>query len=143
MSRNLCSTNCYYCPFPSQIPAVEPLRPVRPEDTHPVYFSEYEGLIVANGECPWCHAKYLLWFRGPPRWLDVGHMHARFADDGTPIPFDSSFRSSFDDEPGPADFPTIEKVERETWIDGRSLGRVVIWDRNSLRWVRHFEAYGT
>ena len=102
MSRNIGQRDCYFCP--SKVVLVEEPRPVKQEDTG-AYQSQYEGMIVANAECPACLAKYLAWVTGPAgsNWNSLpreeGQTHV-----------DLSFRSTFNDEPGEEDLPRY-KVE--------------------------------
>ena len=58
MSRNLASTHCDFCgAYPVLI---EDPRPITKEEAGR-YFNEYEGMLVANADCPFCWAKYLAW----------------------------------------------------------------------------------
>ena len=98
MSRNLCRTDCQRCSGP--ITLDEDPRLVTKEETG-VYFAEYRGMLVANAECAWCKARYLAWLTRPQRWPGVGNSESR----GVWEPIDLSFRSTFNDEPGPDDLP--------------------------------------
>jgi len=97
MSRNIGQRDCYFCP--SKVVLVEAPRPVSEVDTG-AYHTEYEGMQVANAECPACLAKYLAWVTGPTgsNWnvlpKEEGQTHV-----------DLSFRSTFNDEPGEDDLP--------------------------------------
>jgi len=118
MSRNLCSTRCYYCGF-EPVRLEETPRPITSDEAF-VYFEEYAGMLVANAVCPLCEAKYLAWCdettRINKRWQSYHHGPT---DGGY---FDLSFRSTFNDEPGPDDKPKYRiKTEvtytREPWVD--------------------------
>lgn len=105
MSRNLCQRNCYYC---GDIPRLtEDARPVTPDDCGSRYFDEYKGMTVAAAECPSCEAKYLAWIDPPESWAMHGWYVNKYGDTRH---FDLSFRSTFNDEPGPTDTP-VYKVE--------------------------------
>ncbi len=56
MSRNLNSTTCDQCGHDVEL--IEKPRPITVKDAGS-YFKEYEGMLVANAECPMCMAKYL------------------------------------------------------------------------------------
>lgn len=103
MSRNLCEIDCHFCDH--ELVLVEEPRIITKQDAG-VYFEEYIGMLVANAECPLCLSKYLAWIddsncsghkRGP---ADYGKW------------FDTSFRSSFNDEPDEEDLPQydVQKV---------------------------------
>jgi hypothetical protein len=134
MSRNLSRTDCYFC---GDVPKlVEVPRPITAEEAG-VYFAEYEGLLVANAECPRCGAKYLAWVdeRGyvrPELWCGM-LVAPRVPDDDIGF-VDLSFRSTFNDEPGDADRPTrrppedapfevnnvsLAQARRELWVELR------------------------
>lgn len=135
MSRNRGYTDCAFCPYPDTLEACEPIRPITKEEAG-VYYDEYEGMGVANSECPWCGGKFLLWFT-PAKGQAYGHMRAQCDENtGKPLPFDSSFRRAFNDEPVPEDLPTVEtlKVVRS---DGKDL---TIWRRaESWLWKTYKE----
>lgn len=97
MSRNLCRTDCYFCQHP--VRTTEPPRPITAEDCRR-HFGEYEGMTVANAECPACGAEYLAWVDERARY---GH-RARQVDPDVGF-IDLSFRRSFNDEPADADCP--------------------------------------
>lgn len=106
VSRNLCSTDCYYCgdtPTHDEQP-----RPVTQKDCG-VYFDEFEGMVVANATCPSCEARYLAWVRAPARWS------GSWGKDNDGAHFDLSFRSTFNDEPGLTDLPKYEVERRVTY----------------------------
>ena len=100
MSRNRCESRCAWCN--GEVVIEESPRLITPEDCGR-YFSEFEGLIVAKAHCFDCEAKYLAWLDGTRR--------RKWSGWPTPAPpgenpvRDTSFRSTFDDEPGRADFP--------------------------------------
>ena len=106
MSRNLLSTDCYFCHT-----AVELVGSVHPitKDEAGGYFDEYEGLVVANASCPDCKAKYLAWVDETPRNKPS---FDRVPSNSVPF-FDLSFRSTFNDEPGDEDMPTM-RCSRKT-----------------------------
>ena len=115
MSRNLGSTSCYFCY--EQPVLVEQRRPITEADCG-AYYGEFKGMQVANAECPVCEAKYLAWVDAKALG-GFGHL-GRDAD--PEIGFvDLSFRSSFDDEPGPDDMPkwrivTELTLHRNPWV---------------------------
>lgn len=103
MSRNLGDTSCEICY--SSIVLEETARPATEPDCG-VYFKNYPpGFMVANAHCYECGAKYLAWVDLPGRG---GHWK-RSPGDLRPF-VDLSFRSSFNDEPGPDDLPTPERL---------------------------------
>jgi len=113
MSRNLLRTDCYYCPSPK----VELVGPEAPfvahfPAFHEDYQREYASLRLRDAECPVCGAQYVAWMNWPGRSLH--HEHA-LAEAGY---CDLSFRSTFDDEPGPADLPVWKVVEERSlhWV---------------------------
>ena len=103
MSRNLASTHCDFCgAYPVLI---EDPRPITKEEAGR-YFNEYEGMLVANADCPFCWAKYLAWVDESGRSTESlrGIRPQVPYSDGVPF-FDLSFRSTFNDEPGDEDRP--------------------------------------
>lgn len=104
MSRNLCRTDCYFCQ--ADVLLVEEPRPATEKDVF-CYMDEYEGMLVANAECPECKAKYLAWVDERPRTSPLYHLHDRWPT-GEATHVDLSFRSTFDDEPGVEDLPMYE-----------------------------------
>lgn len=104
MSRNIGSTSCEFCP--GAVVCEEAPRPITRKEAGP-YFEEYEGMLVADAECKDCCAKYLAWLKSAPRGYQES---VRVDDSGRLLPFDLSYRSTFNDEPGEADLPkyTIE-----------------------------------
>ncbi len=104
MSRNLGSTCCAICS--GSIVLEESARPIVAGDAH-VYFAEYQGMLVAAAHCYDCNAKYLAWVdTARNQRLNRGHWKRREYDDREFV--DLSFRSSFNDEPGPEDLPSPE-----------------------------------
>ena len=97
MSRNLCSTSCYYCH--GVVKLVAEKAPITTEERGP--YNEYDGMNVAPAECVDCLAKYLAWVDWPsrPSRSDYNQGGEFFA---------LSFRSSFNDEPGPDDLPLYD-----------------------------------
>jgi len=81
-------------------------RPVAKKDTG-AYYTEYDGMMVADAECPACLAKYLAWVTGPAgsNWNSLpkeeGQTHV-----------DLSFRSTFNDEPGEDDLPRYKVITK-------------------------------
>jgi hypothetical protein len=97
VSRNLLRTSCARCQgvvrITGKTKTFEELRP------RSVYVDEYRGTKFADATCAWCGALYLAWCSTPPGWPS---MSCRLNEEGF---FDLSFRSSFNDEPGPGDLP--------------------------------------
>lgn len=109
MSRNLGDTSCRICNDAVRLD--EQARPISERDTGAAMFPNYEGLLVANARCRNCDAKYLAWVdAGSNRRLNQGHWQRRQNDDREFV--DLSFRSSFNDEPGPDDLPSRETLRR-------------------------------
>lgn len=116
MSRNLARTDCAFCS--GTVALGEVPRPITLGEAG-VYLDEYRGMLVARAECVDCEAKYLAWVQppaGPPHW---GRPTLPLTE---PAPFyDLSFRSTFNDEHGPADVPAyqIETIRRRKgpWQD--------------------------
>jgi hypothetical protein len=106
MSRNLCRTSCDQCGC----------RAVRL--TANPYHRKDRGGTFADAECRVCGVLYTAWMRDdePP------HMWGERAPDGF---FDLSYRSTFNDEPGPADFPISGRIEtfRVVTRDGVEIHR--------------------
>jgi hypothetical protein len=108
VSRNLGHAGCWYCG--GHVRCVEPPRPITRADAG-VHFAEYDGMIVAHAECVDCEGKYLAWLSG--EHARHGYPKPRLHEDGTLAIGDMSFRSTFNDEDGPADLPTYRiRVER-------------------------------
>ncbi len=99
MSRNLASTDCYYCD--GEVVLDEKPRPITKEDYGS--YDEYVGMLVANATCSICEAKYLA-------WVNRSYMYNQPVPDDQPFG-DLSFRSTFNDEPGIVDLPTY-KIKR-------------------------------
>ena len=109
MSRNIGDTSCYYCH--QEIKLDEEPRPTTKEETG-AYYDEYATMPVANATCTLCEAKYLACIQYTD-WAPA-------APSGD-VPFvDLSFRSTFNDEPGPDDTPrwkigTVVTFEKTPW----------------------------
>lgn len=99
MSRNLCKTVCDFCGTEPQM--IEKPRPITKEESG-CYFDEYAGMLVANADCLACGAKYLGWVTWPDR---IHKLHGSLYGDDPQGLVDMSFRSTFNDEPGPEDLP--------------------------------------
>lgn len=148
MSRNLCMTSCYYCG--ATVALDEQPRRIRESETG-CYFSEYEGMIVANATCIACCAQYLAWVDGakrkqwPSRWgSEKPWPRVEEGDEDYARPRDLSFRSTFNDEPGVDDMPAY-RVERayvrrgafggEDWIKEHYPEKAAeLKKRNERRW---------
>lgn len=102
MSRNLGQITCYFCGAEVRVTGV--VHDILPAEAG-VYFDEYEGMIVADAECSDCCAEYLAWLDETKRRRYAAFfLHDRRTDEkGRPV--DLSFRSTFNDEPGPSDMP--------------------------------------
>lgn len=118
MSRNIASVTCEFCKEPVEL--TEEPRPITANDCGATYYPAHAGMLVANAQCGLCLAKYLAWVgagtnpRMTPWWGNAG--------DETKF-FDLSFRSTFNDEPGPDDLPKyrIEKVRVGLWkVDAKA-----------------------
>jgi hypothetical protein len=101
MSRNLCQTYCERCKT-EPVRLVERSRPITKKEAE-VYFEEFKGLLVADAYCPNCNARYLAWCKDP--------LSLRAPDYDMDY-FDLSYRSTFNDEPGPDDLPKPDVLER-------------------------------
>ena len=99
MSRNRLSTDCGFCGH--SIEMIEAPRPIREEEVGP-YFSEYRTMQVADAECPACKSKYIAWCEPPVQGVHEGRPTDPYSDGEF---FDTSFRSTFNDEFGEADKP--------------------------------------
>lgn len=77
---------------------IEKPRPATSKDCG----DEYIGMLIAHAECSRCKAKYTA-------WVERGHGSDRM------IFTDLSFRSTFNDEPGPDDLPDFEITETVTY----------------------------
>ena len=106
MSRNLGRRDFYFCGGP--VEHEEPPRPITRAEVGG-YFSEYEGMLVANAHCAWCVAKYLAWVHGRSDWT-IGHLAPRNRREDD-LHVDLSFRASFNDEPARDDLPEYEVVK--------------------------------
>lgn len=109
MSRNLLSTSCWFCSEP--VVLVGPPHAGTADDFGEHYAkAQYGGMIVADAECSVCKAKYLAWLDGTSAVNTYGHPWPKPVRDesGALTIQDLSFRSSFNDEPGSADYPEFE-----------------------------------
>ena len=112
MARNLAGTDCDRCGFTPKL--IEEPRLITKAEAG-VYFDEYEGMVVANADCPECGAKYLAWvddsqasWRSDPKYTSMMfQLEPSKPQDGLSF-IDLSFRSSFNDEPGDGDLPDWE-----------------------------------
>lgn len=106
MSRNLCNgSTCYFCH--GEVRKVGPVHPIT-QDECGVYFDEYQGMLVADAACVDCEAPYLAWLDGTHvkrRGYASVYPEPRTEEDGSLAIQDLSHRSSFNDEPGTADYP--------------------------------------
>lgn len=110
MSRNLGSTSCVQCPYDGPVELTESPLPVtcrtklNPGGDIPngIYKDYYEGMMVANAQCPKCEAQYLAWITYP------GGYRFRIETDKSLPYLDLSFRSTFNDEPGEEDMARYE-----------------------------------
>jgi hypothetical protein len=82
------------------------------------YVTDYAGMIVAHAECSVCRSKYLAWLDGTTAANTHGHPWPKpVRDDAGVLTIqDLSFRQSFNDEPGPDDYPefVVEWVAKLT-----------------------------
>lgn len=115
MSRNLMRTDCDFCQ--GVVALVEEPRRVTREDVGGYFETRggfgFAGMVAAHAACIDCEAQYLAWvsvddcdgYRGQLGGCPDG---CRF--------FDLSFRSTFNDEPGPEDMPRwrVERVVAAT-----------------------------
>lgn len=98
MSRNLCRVNCVFCEGdvrPSEAP-----RPITADEAG-VYFSEYEGMLVARAACVYCEAPYLAWIDERRRVKGARNDYAAVGQSH----LDLSHYHSFNDEPALEDLP--------------------------------------
>lgn len=108
MSRNLLRDDCVHCGDMPRL--LEPPRSITEADAGD-YFEEYEGMQVAHAACPSCCALYLAWVDNRTRKRRMRWFDARWTAEGQ-THFDLSYRSTFDNEPGPTDLPQylVERV---------------------------------
>lgn len=92
MSRNIGDICCKFCT--GRVVLEELFRHITQEEANG-YYRNYMNMPVANAHCDDCEAKYLAW------GVSTGLVR-RIEEYGF---FDLSFRSTFNDEPGPADMP--------------------------------------
>lgn len=95
MSRNICRTECPRC---GDTPTITgPALDIK-DSEHGVSFRELHGMKIAHADCSTCGALFWAWVTAPPYWTRGGDTDDR--------PFnDLSYRSTFNDEPGPDDEP--------------------------------------
>jgi len=112
MSRNLCSTHCYYCDDDT-VSVRSENRKISKEESEP-FFKEFDGMIVADAECDVCGAQYLAWVD-----FSSNKQTDYWKNDGTRPFVDLSFRAAFNDEPCPEDCPiwNIENTYKRTIRD--------------------------
>jgi hypothetical protein len=124
MSRNLGETSCVICGADSEaIVLDEEPRPITQADAGRYFERYYKGqLIVAAAHCARCDAKYLAWIGATPN-ASADLKHWRRGPDQRFV--DLSFRSSFNDEPGPDDLPTPETLRaihrRDCYAEAKRL----------------------
>lgn len=126
MSRNLGQVNCTFCH--GVVVLVEKPRAITRDDCGALYDERngfaYKDAVVANAECDECCAKYLAWIDFT-KCIGYGR-HSYFAPSKDRAFFDLSYRSTFNDEPGPEDLPLFKiKVIRqsEPWPTCRTCGK--------------------
>ena len=112
MSRNLNSTICDFCGHAVELN--EEPRKITVNDTGVHMFEEFEGMMVADAECPMCLAKYLAWVDEAPRVRNK-HRHAYRSPDSYGGIVDLSFRQSFNDEPAEQDLPVYDVQQVVAW----------------------------
>jgi hypothetical protein len=129
MSRNLSTAHCYCCS--GVVKMDEPPRRVTEKDVGNYYETRdgygFADMIAAHASCVDCKAKYLAWVNladcvGYGSWYMQKHgRNGKHLDnDGNERGFyDLSFRSTFNDEPGPEDMPD-EIITREWVITSRA-----------------------
>lgn len=104
MSRNLGIRHCDYC-TQDYVVITGPIFNF--EERYSFYVSEYRGMKVADAECQYCGTKYLAWVEPSPNkrkeWMDPDWAPEKRY-------YDLSYRSTFNDEPGKSDLPTIKPL---------------------------------
>jgi hypothetical protein len=119
MSRNLLRTDCYFCNAVPELTS-EPVY-ISPDQAGS-YYSEYEGMIVADAICPACGALYLA-------WVDETTKKRKHPGDRAPDEYskfvDLSFLSTFNDEPDPYDLPVW-------YVNQFGKRMMLIWDPESM-----------
>lgn len=117
MSRNLARTNCRTCESAVRLCGV-------PYRSSGVYSG---GMWIADAECEVCGTKYTAWIGPRDDDLygsrDVDRRNVR--DFGF---YDLSYRSTFNDEPGPEDLPK-DKVEVFRVV---KVGERQVWTRTDI-----------
>lgn len=97
MSRNLCMTNCRQCEQAVEITGHRYNLPYN-------HFA-CPGLTVADAKCVSCGTRYTAWIGATSHGYGGREMDRRLVEaHGF---YDLSYRSSFDDEPGEDDLPSI------------------------------------
>lgn len=96
MNRNIGRSSCD-CGSPALV-FDGPPHPITEAEANG-YYSDYVGLTVRDAHCPLCLAQYLAWLRP---WTST-----YASEQGV---YDLSYRSSFDDDPGPSDAP-VYRIE--------------------------------
>lgn len=105
MSRNLCRTDCARCGGDVRLSGIP----------YAYTLNGDASFTIADADCADCGAKY-------SAWINDSYSKAQWR---TPEGFyDLSYRSSFNDEPGPGDLPggTVE-VYRLIIVDGKPILR--------------------
>jgi hypothetical protein len=118
MARNLGRTDCYFCN--AKVVLVEEPHVATTNDVNEHFLQlhegySYAGMICANAECSVCGAKYLarVDMSECPGYKDFLQWYGK----NNKVPFfDLSFRSTFNDEPGPADMPTRSNKMSSTTV---------------------------
>lgn len=108
---------------------VEKLRAFADKLSNPSYAAyahTHKTLIVADAECPDCSAKYVAWIDGGS---EGAHPQPR-PDEPYEMVRDLSFRSTFDDEPGPSDLPLydVTRAPIRTAKKRHSCGTPIVHD---------------
>lgn len=116
MSRNLGQTSCYFCH--GRVVMTEEPRVVTPDDVNGYYEERdgygYVGMVAAHAQCEECEARYLAHvdMTNCPGYGRYEQLRKRVGVDF----FDLSFRSTFNDEPGPDDMPRYRIVTTRTRV---------------------------
>jgi hypothetical protein len=107
MSRNLGDVGCAICyAGRAQIQLDEFPRPITEQEAGR-YFEEFKDMItVANAYCTNCNAKYLAWVTRVTSKFDTRLMVPSVGE----THIDLSFRSTFNEEPGPEDLPDKDRL---------------------------------
>lgn len=116
MSRNLGQVNCRECPGEHKDIILDEKPRSTVERDCGVYFTEYQGLIVANAHCRLCHTLYLAWVDFPrdgTEHFSLDAINRRLMDGEERQRFvDLSYQNSFNDEPAEIDTPlyVVEQI---------------------------------